>query len=67
MLIIARIIIPNRRLSKEVILIKLARSASIGILCPFIFWKVTICLLLPIMILLDAIIRHYINDVKCDL
>jgi hypothetical protein len=36
-------------------------------LCPFIFWKVTICLLLPIMILLDAIIRHYINDVKCDL
>lgn len=52
MLIIARIIIPNRRLSKEVILIELSRSISMDILCPLIFWRVTICLLLSIMILL---------------
>ena len=67
MLIIARIIIPNRRLSKEAILNKLPRSISMDILCPFVFWKVTICLLLSIMILLSAIIRYYNYDVKDDL
>jgi hypothetical protein len=67
MLIIARIIIPNRRLSKEAILIELARSTSMSILCPFFVWRVTICLLLSNMILLNAIITYYIYDVKDDL
>ena len=50
MLIIVRIIIPNRRLSKEVILSKFELSTLTDTFRPEIFWIVTICFLLLTMI-----------------